>query len=152
MFADPIKLTVTLDSLLPKNGGFGEEEFRLKDLNSGGSVRIFNDTVGTVKTLSTAQQDSSEFKSTGYAHKRTNVRIAIAFDGDGGSGTIVHERGYVQVTVTHPVGAAQVTPAALQAAFMQLAQLLLTQTDDATANTAMSCVVNRWDNILNGEP
>lgn len=150
MFTDPIKLTSTLASILPSNGGFTEETFRLKDLNGGGSVRITTPTSGLSLTLKIQQQDTSEFKGFGTPHKRTTVRLQADYAGTPGD-VFVQEAGYVQVTVTHPVGSAQVTPALLHSLFAQLAQLVLTDSDDPSANTAITVSTARFERLLAGE-
>jgi hypothetical protein len=157
MIDDPIKLTTTLASLLPINGGYLEEEFRLKDLKTGGSVRIGDNIQGLTKTLSILQQQSNENKSVGLVTDRTNVRIDLAYsgpnDGFGGAGPIVEAKGSVSIVFSIPCGIPNgIGYGNAQQCLAQLAILLLTESVDQTANTAVTVSGTRLSRILAGEP
>jgi hypothetical protein len=157
MIDDPITLTTTLASVLTSNGGFATQEFRLKDLKTGGSVRICDSAQGRSWTLSLLQQQSNENKASGLITDRTNVRLDIAYagpvDGEGGAGAFVQAKSSVSIVFSLPRGIPNALGAGeMQAALVMLVQLLLTASVDPAANTALSLSGSRLQRILAGEP
>lgn len=151
MFTDPIVLTPTLASILPSNGGYSEQTFRLlSQSGEASSVRAPAVVEGGVNsTLTIRQATSAENKSLGLITDRVNVRIDLrAPVSDEDSREAI---GSVSVVIALPRGTFYLTADAVVAALSQLAQLLLTSTDDPTANTAMTVSSARILRLLAGE-
>lgn len=153
MLTDPIKLTGTIASILPENGSFFEGTFRLQDLNGSGSVRLSD--LGTIVSgasvkLRISQQQSQENKSVGMITDRTAVRFDLEHVDPTDPSVIA--RGSVTLTVAIPRGHSALDASAVSICVAMLAQLLLTNVDDPTANTAMSYSSARITRILAGEP
>jgi hypothetical protein len=156
MITDPIKLTPTLVSILPEvGGGFHEETFRLKDLAPTGSVRI-GDLSGSatlpegwIKTLSLRQTPSNENSKAGLLTDRTAVSVRFSGPKAAGEAEAV---GSVSVVISLPRGIDMVDVSTVYGCIAQLAQMLLTESDDPTANTVITCGNARLQRILTGEP
>lgn len=153
MITDPIKLPNTLASILPVTSGFTETLYRLKDLGAGGSIRTESTefVIGAKADLSIRQTESNENKAAGFKTLRTAVRIDLRSKTleVAGAGLAV---GSVSVVISLPVGSGIISNNALYIALQQLFVLLLTESDDCTANVAVPVSQLRFDRILSGEP
>jgi hypothetical protein len=160
MFTDPIKLSGTIASILPANGTYYEETFRLVNPGDSESRRVAQRADASIHSsvgmdLSIRNVQTNENKGAGLRTIRTSVGLFITapkgLDAEGVVTDPTEIKGSVNIVFSLPQGVTTLTPAHAFNALCKLAFFCLTASDDQTANTAVTVENTRLLRLLAGE-